>query len=177
MPTYLQDGRQNTIGFNILLWWKMALWMNFLGEKTPLPSSTFIKWIGWILWAHWTCLIWLILTQVRLAKSPVGRQITGTGLPEPDREKCRIIPVTGTGIPVEHSITDENLSLLGAPIFKEGRRNSVRKAKNQVENICERIRFLDALTALFILCNYTLAPRFTCSKTRTPCKPWITWYV
>ena len=118
---------QNTIGFNILLWWKMALWMNFLGEKTPLPSSTFIKWIGWILWAHWTCLIWLILTQVRLAKSPVGGQITGTGLPDPDREKCRIIPVTGTasGIPVEHwftqSVIMHNLFIYEATFTQQSR--------------------------------------------------------
>ena len=51
--------------------------------------------------------------------------------------------------------------LLNSPIFEEALQLSSTKAKRLVENICDRVKFLDAHTALFILCNYTAAPRFS----------------
>ena len=55
----------------------------------------------------------------------------------------------------------DDLTLLNSPIFEEALPDSIAKAASLVENICNRVKLLDAHTALFFLSNHTSAPRLT----------------
>ena len=85
--------------------------------------------------------------------------------------KCELTCLSSKAPPAMHSQADkllpniklvprDELMLLGSAILEGGLNSSVQKAKGLIENICDRVKHLDAHTALFILCHYTSAPRF-----------------
>ena len=52
-----------------------------------------------------------------------------------------------------------SLTLLNSPVFAEGIPKALEKTKHLISNLCNRIRGLDAHTALFFLTHHSSAPR------------------
>ena len=66
-----------------------------------------------------------------------------------------------TLLPAIQVLNRNQLMLLNSPILDEALPAASLKAKEQIDNICQRIACLDAHTALFFLSHYTSAPRLT----------------
>ena len=68
------------------------------------------------------------------------------------------IPIQNS-VPGVKTVDHNNLSLLNSPIFPEAIPDSIKKIKETINLLCERIKALDAHTGLFLLSHYCSAPR------------------
>ena len=68
------------------------------------------------------------------------------------------IPIQNS-VPGVKTIDHNNFCLLNSPIFNEAIPDSIKKIKETINLLCERIKALDAHTGLFLLSHYCSAPR------------------